>query len=537
MPINERGPTVRISSVVNVIVALHLVSAAYSQVGQPSRTSLGGMDVQSLRIPAASTRFLDMILSPDSTGPGDFVYVLASASGITVTITPPSGAEINEANAASYGYDWVSVTPSQSEAIVTMFDIPLPQTVIRLPPSGSSGVYRVKATNSSPTEDQDITVAYFSFSPLRVGVASGSPSYLSGQSVSLATAIFWDSIPVTGASVSASARLRTDVSSQMTVSGFSLQGSVPVDATTVRETYTASVTNSGQAVPQVAATAVGPATAPAITNPVLVFGDVGANATRAAVNTFTVLRRGTEAFSPASLLWRIESEREAGQVAIGPGQPGLYQGTFVPSLPGDYEVFIRANGTWGGVPYSRSASTRFRVAAQSASFVSFQDQAVDENANGLFDRVVTTADVTVASAGTYRFELGLRAANGKTIVRSATASLGVGPGQISVRFSAMEIVKLLGVDGPYTRTGARLLRQVLGGQEVTADSRDSAGATSSWPLASFDRGALYLTGQNSATRVDTDGDGTFEFLRAMVGVYSKTVANVAGVGYFLGQTP
>lgn len=90
---------------------------------------------------------------------------------------------------------------------------------------------------------------------------------------------------------------------------------------------------------------------------------------------------------------------------------------------------------------------------------------------------------------------------------------------MSITFSSGEVIRNMGVNGPFERTDAVLVYEQPDGDTVTVDFRASAGVTPAWPLSSFDRGTLYLTGQNSATALSTDGAPLFNVLRAGIGVF------------------
>jgi len=95
----------------------------------------------------------------------------------------------------------------------------------------------------------------------------------------------------------------------------------------------------------------------------------------------------------------------------------------------------------------------------SAGFGTFLDQAVDDNANGLTDRIVVTVPVNVQIAGQYRFALELKGSNGKLLEGRSNLALATGAQQVSASFDVMDIIRELGVDGPYQRVNAILARQ------------------------------------------------------------------------------
>src|ERR1051325_6507275 len=112
---------------------------------------------------------------------------------------------------------------------------------------------------------------------------------------------------------------------------------------------------------------------------------------------------------------------------------GVYTGTYTASASGKFIAALRVNGTSpAGAAYVRHTATNFRVLPPLASFTSFSDAGVDDNGNGLFDRVVVTANLQVQQAGNYRLELTLLASNGQQTSSSSTATLAIGAQQMTV---------------------------------------------------------------------------------------------------------
>ncbi|MBL8175053.1 MAG: hypothetical protein JNK48_10300 [Bryobacterales bacterium] len=168
---------------------------------------------------------------------------------------------------------------------------------------------------------------------------------------------------------------------------------------------------------------------------------------------------------------------------------------------------------------STPVAAAFQVSPATASFLAFQDQAIDDNSNGLTDRIVTTATLNIAAAGKYRLHMYLKAGNGKSLLASTAATLPAGGAQMSLTFPAKEIVALLGAGGPYEKTNAVLVYEKANGDDIIADERDTVGPTPNWPLSSLDRGDLYLTGQNSAAGVITGPGAQLDILRVTIGVH------------------
>jgi hypothetical protein len=216
------------------------------------------------------------------------------------------------------------------------------------------------------------------------------------------------------------------------------------------------------------------------------------------------------------------SMQDSGTNDAAPGD-GIYTGLYTAATAGRFVAAIRATGTApSGSAYTRTASTDFRVLPPLAGFNSFSDAGVDDNGNGLIDRVAVTATVQVQSAGNYRLELSLAASNGREARASATANLLAGVQQITASFSATQ-VSGLGVDGPYTIKNATLL-YTDDPEEPVAAFRENAGPTFAYTLSSLEHPALKFTGNNTVTGIDTNGNGKFDLLRIEVEVSAITAA-------------
>ena len=217
---------------------------------------------------------------------------------------------------------------------------------------------------------------------------------------------------------------------------------------------------------------------------------------------------------------------------------GLYTGSYTAASAGNFLVVVRTTGSAPSGNYSRTATAAFNVVQPRASFASFSDAGVDDDANGKPDRIVVNALVNVLQAGSYQFGVTLLAGNGTIVKASGIADLALGSQTIPAVFSARSIVSGLGVDGPYTLRDA-ILVHLDDIDNPMVDYRSNAGSTAAYSLSSLDLGSLYFTGQNTVAGLDTNSDGKFDILRvqatAMVstaGTYqwSASLVNSAGIG-------
>jgi subtilisin-like proprotein convertase family protein len=190
---------------------------------------------------------------------------------------------------------------------------------------------------------------------------------------------------------------------------------------------------------------------------------------------------------------------------------GIYTGTFTPTRTGDYSAAMKVTGTAGNVNFSRVASTTFSVNQALATFVSFSDTAIDDESDGVFERLVIGSNLSVQRAGTYQFTVTLEASNGKTIKSESFASLATGTQQMSATFSAATVLEL-GVDGPYAIKDA-LLTFHSDPDIAVADYRANAGNTAAYPLPALNPSPLFFTSNRTAEGVDLNGNGKYDLLR------------------------
>lgn len=206
----------------------------------------------------------------------------------------------------------------------------------------------------------------------------------------------------------------------------------------------------------------------------------------------------------------------------GPGDDaaddGLYSGEITPTQVGQYQASAIVTGTTsGGDNFIRHAATTFEVVPATAALDgSFSDNGVDDDFDGLFDRVSVFVTALTTTPGRYRAFVHLRTANGQTLVRSGEADLpGSGAG-IVVDFDGSAIVALQ-EDGPYHVELLELLFLDAAGA-VLADSFADAGDTRAYLRTEFERALLATTGLTSDTGIDDNGNGQFDRLIVSVQV-------------------
>ena len=214
-----------------------------------------------------------------------------------------------------------------------------------------------------------------------------------------------------------------------------------------------------------------------------------------------------------------------GGVADDAAGDGLYSGEFTPDATGEYSVFAVITGTTpGGVSYTRHAAVRITVVPPSSVFTgTVGDHGIDDDSDGLFDRVAIDVQTNTAVAGDYSIIAHLKTASGKQIARGLKATLATGLATISVHFEAEGLVEL-GENGPYTIELLEIFYLAPTGT-IPADRLENAGQTSAYTLLQFERPALVVTNINSVTGIDTNANGKYDLLR----VQSQVLALKAGV--------
>ncbi len=204
---------------------------------------------------------------------------------------------------------------------------------------------------------------------------------------------------------------------------------------------------------------------------------------------------------------------------------GLYSGELTPAAPGRYKVLARITGTSGGITYSRETATEFSVvAAPSRLSGGAQDRGVDDDGDGLLDRVALDVPTQTTEAGTYRTFVSLKTANGQTIVRNGDAELQPGPGSITASFDADDLLAL-GENGPYTISLIDLVLVSAAGVSP-CDRLENVGTTGTYLLNQFRRDPLILTGVTSDQGIDDNGNNRFDRLAVTVQV------DVLRAGYY-----
>jgi hypothetical protein len=226
----------------------------------------------------------------------------------------------------------------------------------------------------------------------------------------------------------------------------------------------------------------------------------------------SIFRPFDQTFTPAAVTFKDD-----GTGADEVSGDGIYEAFVNPGQPGTYQVQSDVTGTASTGAFHRTTAAELRIVPHNAHISSFVDRGLDDDFDGLYDRIGISAFATVSEAATYRISVTLRASNGHEIQRSLEQKLASGSVSPEVTFSADEITRDLGVNGPYQVAEVRYY-EVVGSDFVPADIRYDLGATSSYDLTEIQHNALRLSGAASATAVDTNGNRLYDELKIDLGI-------------------
>jgi hypothetical protein len=162
---------------------------------------------------------------------------------------------------------------------------------------------------------------------------------------------------------------------------------------------------------------------------------------------------------------------------------GHYIDVWKSGKPGKYVAAVKVSGTSStGIPFSRLASANFTVLKKLARIESITDAAVDDNGDGIADRMVVAAQLDVTTAGNYQMVFNMR--SGERYFTSRTdRKLESGPQRFeaSIAFAALAGLE---ADGPYGITDLFLI-YTDDPEDPVADRRADAGLTGAYRLSSL----------------------------------------------------
>ena len=188
---------------------------------------------------------------------------------------------------------------------------------------------------------------------------------------------------------------------------------------------------------------------------------------------------------------------------------GHWTTTVTPPESGEYEVDMLTTG-----PRNRAGEAIFTASDGDVSAGSaLREQPIDENRDGLIDELDLTTTITVGTAGRYRVQGTLIAADGTAIYAGDSQEVVVAAGAptpVTLKLDGAAIYKSRRW-GPYE---LRLRIDREGDQDIPEAMDLSAGHTSAYDYMQFQHDRLSVDSTSiTGKAIDLDGDGIFEAFR------------------------
>lgn len=197
---------------------------------------------------------------------------------------------------------------------------------------------------------------------------------------------------------------------------------------------------------------------------------------------------------------------------------GSYNAELPTTAVGKYEVGLKVRGKYrDGTEFERNAGASITIEPRRAQVLGVTERPLDDDGNGLIDRLELTAHIKTDLPGEYNLVLDLRASTGQYMQAYGKAVLGVGDGTITALIDRYSLIHL-GADGPY-KISARLFRRE-GQGEAFASLLENAGETRVYKQSSFDHGPIYFAGTAQATPESASGKSPFAKLTVSLEVFT-----------------
>ncbi|MBM3763434.1 MAG: DUF1349 domain-containing protein [Acidobacteria bacterium] len=252
---------------------------------------------------------------------------------------------------------------------------------------------------------------------------------------------------------------------------------------------------------------------------VLGFGPVSGNQTLTTTDSFEISTKNGNLPALGTLIWEIEAELSPVSFQMGDGGSfdglagdGVYTGSFTPAAEGRYLIRMIATGA-SPVPWERDAVTETTTVAQTLQYQAISDRWVDDDGDGLFDRLAVTINLSTTLASSYLAHLTYQSPNGKTTFLRQTQFLSLGAGVFELSIEAKRIAEAMQQDGPYQRLRLEILRVDNQGGQTAMLALDNLGATPVVTLAQLNTGPFRLGTNLSAIDVSRSGSSGFDFLQ------------------------
>jgi hypothetical protein len=208
-----------------------------------------------------------------------------------------------------------------------------------------------------------------------------------------------------------------------------------------------------------------------------------------------------------------------GGLVDGAANDGAYGGYFVAQEAGEYFAVAEITGTTSaGTPFKRMASTRVLVVAPCAMLTgNVSDHGQDDNADGVYDRLVIEAEVNVQTAGTFILQATLEVL-GQPLFAHGQAVLPAGLQTIRASIDAA-VLRATWADGPYRITNVSLLCVGDEGAMPSGSMVSDTMQTGSYSVGQFQPSPIELTGYYEELPIDTEGSPPgIDILKIQLGV-------------------
>jgi hypothetical protein len=203
--------------------------------------------------------------------------------------------------------------------------------------------------------------------------------------------------------------------------------------------------------------------------------------------------------------------RDDGVLPDAAALDGIYSGSVVLPNDGLYSLRASISGAHNGAAFNGEISED--VTAESAGMRlagSFTDAGFDLDSDGLLDGArFTFQTIGQPLDGEYRLSVNLVSPEG---VEVAAAAIVTPANEVRVDVPADKL-RASGWSGPWS-----VLQAVLWLDGFPVSSLDDAGVTNAYDLTGLERPNTVITGLQSESAIDTNGDGYFDVVNVTVGV-------------------
>lgn len=194
---------------------------------------------------------------------------------------------------------------------------------------------------------------------------------------------------------------------------------------------------------------------------------------------------------------------------------GIYTAIFTAtSGAGNYGIVVNAEGTSPSI-FSRSIYLTKPVASIKTEVTgTYKDQGVDDNGNGLFDRLVVTAGLRTTGAADFRYVAVLTAPDGTEVGRtSGVTSLTAGEQDLPLEFDGRRIFGTR-KDGPYSLQVFRVAEE-SDTSVMPLAALTNVHTTDSYAFGAFEHEDIVALRTGTDMGVDTNANGLFDELDVM----------------------